>query len=59
MMPWLHVRTCRVEDIDITPGFAHHGKPTRIEYAEIRTEVAREEADIWEAVIDAASAGTH
>lgn len=56
-IPWLHVRSCRVEDIEVTPGLAHHGNITKSEYNEIRTEVDKEEAAIWDAVIDAASAG--
>lgn len=57
-MAWLHVRTSRFEDISQTDLLAHHGRLTEMEYNEIRTEVDREEADIWEAVIDAASAGS-
>lgn len=57
-IPWQHVRTCRSEDVDKTPGLAHHGTPTNVEYSDIRIEVAKEEAHVWEAVIDAASAGS-
>jgi hypothetical protein len=58
-IPWLHTRTCRLEDIDKTLGIVHHGTPTAREFAEIQVEVIREEAAIWAAVLDAASAGSH
>jgi hypothetical protein len=56
---WLHVRTATEADIERPYGFAHLGKMNWAEYREIRKEVEREEAAIWEAVVDAASAGTH
>jgi len=55
---WLFVRSAQETDIDASYAFAHIGKMSRLEYTEIRTEVLREEAAIWEAVIDAASAGS-
>lgn len=55
---WQHVRTCREDDIGVAFGFAHSGTPSANEYAEIRAEVEREEASIWQAVVDAASAGS-
>jgi hypothetical protein len=58
-MAWLHVRSCRIEDIEVTDGFAHHGRLTKTEYAEVRVEVDREVISIWDAVIDASSAGAH
>jgi hypothetical protein len=57
-MTWLHVRTATLKDKEAPFGFAHRGKLNDLEYAEIRCEAAREQLDIWEAVIDAASAGS-
>lgn len=56
-MRWCHVRSARREDVG-RHGFAHQGGLNEKEYNEIQEEKQKEETDIWQAVLDAASAGS-
>lgn len=54
---WMHVRTATEADL-AKQGFAHQGGLNDAELRQIVEERKKEETDIWEAVVDAASAGS-
>lgn len=55
---WQHVRTVTEAEINGPQGWAHTGMLSATEYAQIRVEVEREEVAVWQAIVDAASAGS-
>lgn len=54
---WLEIKDCTDEDVG-KPDIAHSGTLNVRELNEIRAERAREETSLWNAVADAASAGS-
>jgi hypothetical protein len=58
MRKWVDIRKADTTSLTDAGGWAHSGRLNLPELLEIQTEVAREEQEIWDAVIDAASSGS-
>ena len=56
-MSWMHVRSATESDLG-RHGFAHQGGLNAAELRQIAEERQKEVTDVWEAVVDAASAGS-